>query len=311
VAAIVEEADCSPEQLAVRELNTGIYAFERRWLWSSLPEVPPSAKGEYYLTDLVAMAVAQGHKVCAIQSRDADELLGINDRTHLACAEAVMRGRINRRHMLAGVTLRDPMTTYISAEVAIGQDTVILPNTVLEGRTHIGRDCVIGPNTVVRESRIGDRCRVDASFVEEAAMEDDANVGPFGHLRKGAHLGSGVHMGNFGEVKNSTLGARSKMGHFSYMGDAQVGEDVNIGAGTITCNFDGERKNPTVIEDGAFIGSDTLLVAPVRVGKGARTGAGSVVTRDVPPGAVAVGMPARALAKRRPVPEPSSGDKEQ
>jgi bifunctional UDP-N-acetylglucosamine pyrophosphorylase/glucosamine-1-phosphate N-acetyltransferase len=195
--------------------------------------------------------------------------------------------------MLAGVTIVDPATTYIDSSVTIGQDTVIRPNTCLEGQTVIGQDCVIGPNTLVANSTVGDGCLVRFSVVESARVEDDVDIGPFAHLRKGAHLATGVHMGNFGEVKNSYLGPGTKMGHFSYLGDVTTGENVNIGAGTISCNYDGVRKHPTKIGDGAFIGSDTMLVAPVTVGARSKTGAGSVVTRDVPDDSVAYGVPAR------------------
>ncbi len=199
--------------------------------------------------------------------------------------------------MRAGVTLVDPSSTYIDATVHVEQDTVICPNTYLQGDTHIGTDCLIGPNTIIRDSTIGNNCRIEASVLEGAIVENKVSIGPFAHLRPGAHLAEGVHMGNFGEVKASYLGPGVKMGHFSYIGDATVGADVNIGAGTVTCNFDGVRKHRTVIEDGAFIGSDTMLIAPVRVGARARIGAGSVVTHDVPPDSTAYGVPARVKSK--------------
>ncbi len=293
VVAIVEEADCTPEQLAIRELNTGVYCFDAEWLWANLPTLPLSRKGEYYLTDTVALAVAQGRLVNDLCAVDESELLGINTRVHLAEAERVLRARINRHWMEAGVTLMDPATTYIDADVTIGQDTTVLPNTYLLGRTEIGAHCRIGPGTIIEDCRIGAGCTVTLSVLEQAVMEDESNIGPFGHLRKGARICRGAHMGNFGEMKNSTLGPGSKMGHFSYLGDAQVGPNVNIGAGTITCNFDGERKHPTVIEEDVFIGSDSMLVAPLHIGRGAKTGAGSVVTHDVPAGAVVYGVPAR------------------
>jgi bifunctional UDP-N-acetylglucosamine pyrophosphorylase/glucosamine-1-phosphate N-acetyltransferase len=195
--------------------------------------------------------------------------------------------------MRAGVTIVDPATTYIEPDVTIGRDTVIRPNTHLRGQTSIGQRCTIGPNTVIEDCEIGDECEVLASVLEQAVMEDRADIGPFGHLRKGARLCEGAHMGNFGELKQSTLGPGAKMGHFSYLGDAEVGAEANIGAGTITCNYDGEHKHKTEIAEGAFIGSDTMLVAPVRVGKGAKTGAGAVVTRDIPDEALAYGVPAR------------------
>ncbi|MDH5201474.1 MAG: bifunctional UDP-N-acetylglucosamine diphosphorylase/glucosamine-1-phosphate N-acetyltransferase GlmU, partial [Candidatus Bathyarchaeota archaeon] len=239
----------------------------------------------------------------------ADEVQGINDRVQLAEAEQVMRERIRRRHLLAGVTMVDPASTYIEADVTIGQDTVIHPNTTMGGGTVVGAECEIGPNSIVRDSSLGARCRIVASVVEGATLEEEVEVGPYSHLRPGSYLCRGVHVGNLAEVKNARLGPNTKMGHFSYIGDAEVGADVNIGAGTITCNFDGVRKQRTVIEDGAFIGSDTMLVAPVTVGRGARTGAGSVVNRDVPPGSTALGAPARvrrAQASRRGEGEVSS-----
>ncbi len=297
VQAVVEEADATPEQLAIRELNTGLYCFEADWLWSHLDRIPLSPKGEYYLTDLIAMAIAEEQKVEALPAQDPAEVLGVNTRVHLAQAEAAMRQRINERWMLSGVTFIDPQTTFIDADVTLGQDTVIYPNTHIQGETQIGVECRIGPNTIIRDSTLGDRCVALASVIEGSVLEQDVDIGPFGHLRQGAHLAAGVHMGNFGEVKNAYLGPGTKMGHFSYLGDATVGQNVNIGAGTITCNYDGKRKHRTVLEDGVFIGSDTMLVAPVQLGEGARTGAGAVVTRDVPRGALAYGVPARVHSR--------------
>jgi len=298
VLGIVEAVDCTPEQLAIRELNAGVYCFDAPWLWEHLPRLPLSRKGEYYLTDLVGLAASEGVDVATVTTDNEAECLGINTRVHLAEAEKVMRQRINRRWMLEGVTLVDPATTYIDVTVEIGQDTVIYPNTHLRGQTHIGRRCAIGPDCVLVDTIVGDNCKIQLSVAEGALLEDDVDVGPFAHLRKGAHLARGVHMGNFGEVKNSYLGPGTKMGHFSYVGDATVGAEVNISAGTITCNYDGVRKHRTIIEEGAVIGSDTMLVAPVRVGAGAKTGAGSVVTRDVPPGSVVYGVPARVRPKK-------------
>jgi bifunctional UDP-N-acetylglucosamine pyrophosphorylase/glucosamine-1-phosphate N-acetyltransferase len=236
---------------------------------------------------------AQGELVTAWTVPDPLEVIGLDQRVKLALGEAEMRRRINQEWMTAGVTLVHPETTYIDAGVEIGSDTSIWPNTYLQGQTCIGQGCTIGPGSVIRDSSIGDRCRVELSVVEQAIMEEDSDIGPFGHLRKGAHLGKGAHMGNFGEVKNSYLGPGVKMGHFSYLGDATVEAGANIGAGTITCNYDGERKHQTVIGARAFIGSGTMLVAPVEIGDGATTGAGSVVTRDVPKDSVAFGVPAR------------------
>ena len=307
VAAIVEERDATPEERAIGEVSSGMYCFRDDWLWPNLARLAVGGAGtpnhaEIYLTDLVAMAGQQGEAVLAVPMADALEAIGLDQRAKLAQGEAEMRRRINERWMLAGVTMVDPATTYVEAEVEIGADTTIWPNTLLQGRTRIGRGCTIGPGTVVRDSSIGDGCRAELSVIEQAIMEEGSEIGPYGHLRKGAHLGPKVHMGNFGEVKNSYLGPGAKMGHFSYLGDATVGAEANIGAGTITCNYDGKQKHRTAVGAGAFIGSDTMLVAPVTVGDGAKTGAGSVVTHDVPPGAVAYGVPARV----HPAPEEES-----
>jgi bifunctional UDP-N-acetylglucosamine pyrophosphorylase/glucosamine-1-phosphate N-acetyltransferase len=298
VLEIVEEAVATPEQLAIRELNAGVYCFDAPWLWEHVDRIPLSLpKEEYYLTDLVGMAVDQGLKVEMVIADDAVEALGINTRVHLAEAERVLRRRINERWMLSGVTIVDPATTTIEPSVTIGRDTTVQPNTHLRGETVVGERCTIGPNAIIEDCTIGDRCVVLASVLEQAVMEDGSDVGPFSHLRQGARLCEGAHVGNFGELKKSTLGPGAKMGHFSYLGDAEVGAGANIGAGTITCNYDGERKHRTVIEEGAFVGSATMLVAPVRVGKGAKTGAGSVVTHDVPDDALAYGVPARVYDK--------------
>ncbi len=297
VAAIVEEFVATPQQKAIKELNVGAYCFSADWLWEALRRIPLSPKGEYYLTDTVELAAQDGLPVQALLHDDLSETIGINTRVHLAEAEAHMRERINRDLMLSGVTMTDPASTYIEAGVKIGRDTIIYPNTYIQGETAIGEDCSIGPNTHIRDARIGNRCQVFMSVVEGARLDDDVDVGPFARLRKGAHLMSHVHMGNFGEVKDSTLGPGVKMGHFSYIGNAHIGANTNIGAGTITCNFDGKRKHPTEIGENVFIGSDTMLVAPLKIGKGARTGAGAVVTRDVPEETVVVGVPARAIRK--------------
>ena len=294
VVQVVEEAVATPELLALRELNAGVYCFDADWLWTHVEHIPLSLpKEEYYLTDLIEMAVDEGLRVEAVVSEDGAEVLGINTRVHLAEGERILRRRINERWMLSGVTIIDPATTYIEPGVTLGKDTIIQPNTHLRGDTSIGEHCQIGPNSIVVDCRIGDRCRVLASVLDGAEMEHDADIGPFGRLRKGARLCAGAHVGNFGEVKNATLGPDSKMGHFGYVGDTEVGAGANIGAGTVTCNFDGARKHRTVIGENAFIGSDTMLVAPVTVGKAAKTGAGAVVVHDVPDGALAYGMPAR------------------
>ena len=292
VRAIVEEADCTPEEAAIRELNPAVYSFDAHWLWDNLSGLTLSSSDEYYLTDMVGIAAEQGGRIETVAA-PPDEVYGINDRSQLAVAAETLRRRINGAHMLAGVTLVDPASTYIDACVAIGQDSVIYPGTHLQGETTIGADCHIGPGCRIIDSAIGDACRVEYSVIEQARMERGSEIGPFGHLRPGAHLGEDVHMGNFGEVKNSHLARGVKMGHFSYIGDASVGENVNVGAGTITCNYDGVSKNRTILGDDVFLGSDTLLVAPVTLGARARTGAGAVVTRDVEEDALVYGVPAR------------------
>ena len=314
VRKIVEEVDCTPEEAAIRELNPGVYCFDAQWLWENLSLLTPSPNGEYYLTDMVGIAADQGGRIETVAA-SPDEAYGINDRSHLAVAARALRQRINEEHMLAGVTLFDPASTYIDACVTIGQDSVIYPGTHLQGRTTIGADCQIGPSSRIIDSSIGDACRVEYSVIEQARMERGSGIGPFGHLRPGAHLGEDVHMGNFGEVKNSYLGPGVKMGHFSYIGDATVGENVNVGAGAITCNFDGVSKNATILGDDVFLGSDTLLVAPVTLGARARTGAGSVVTRDVEEDALVYGVPARPARAvepddaRTPTPPPEAKKK--
>jgi bifunctional UDP-N-acetylglucosamine pyrophosphorylase/glucosamine-1-phosphate N-acetyltransferase len=298
VNAIVEEYVATPEQRAIKELNVGAYCFKADWLWNALHRIEKNPKkGEYYLTDIVEIAVRDNLPVQAVVHEDFIETIGINSRVHLSEAEAAMRNRINREHMLNGVSMMDPASTYIDVGVKIGVDTTILPNTYIHGGTTIGERNVIGPNTIIRNTKIGNGCTLLASVLEGAVLEDDVDIGPFARLRKGAHLKSHVHMGNFGEVKDSTLHEGVKMGHFSYIGNTVIGARTNIGAGTITCNYDGEKKNPTEIGEDAFIGSDTMLVAPVTLGAGARTGAGAVVTKNVPEDTLVVGMPARAIRK--------------
>ncbi|MBM3130204.1 MAG: UDP-N-acetylglucosamine diphosphorylase/glucosamine-1-phosphate N-acetyltransferase [Chloroflexi bacterium] len=298
VLGIVEERDATPEQLAIRELNCGVYCFDAAWLWDRLAHLQPTgAQNEYYLTDLVALAVRENRAIETMVSRDAEEMLGINTRVQLVQAEKIMRARINDALMLSGVTLIDPATTYIEPDVTIGEDTIIEPNTHLRGKTRIGANCRIGPNAIIRDAQIGDECAIVASDVTESIIEARVQIGPFARLRAGTHLARAVRIGNFGEVKNSRVGEKSHIGHFSYVGDADLGARVNIGAGTITCNYDGKRKNRTLIGDDVFIGSDTLLIAPVTIGARARTGAGAVVNKDVPADSLAVGVPARVIRK--------------
>lgn len=298
VESIVEEYVVTAEQLRVKELNVGGYCFDANWLWEALKRIPKNPKkGEYYLTDTVELAVKDGLEVQTTVMNDIEETIGVNTRVHLSEVEVAMKKRINQQHMLNGVTMIDPASVYIEADITIGIDTVIMPNTYLYGKTEIGESNVIGPNSIVRDTKIGNGCKVLASVLEGAVLENDVDMGPFARLRKGAHLGNHVHVGNFGEVKDSYLADGVKMGHFSYIGNAQIGSNTNIGAGTITCNYDGEKKHATEIGENVFIGSDTMLVAPLKIGAGARTGAGAIVTKNVPEDTLVVGMPARAIKK--------------
>lgn len=293
VIDIIEHKEATPDQRAMGECNSGIFCYKTDWLLSHLDQLQPrTGHGELYLTDLVSIAAREGAMVASTECDEA-EVLGINDRVQLAQAEKLMRDRINTHLMISGVTLIDPATAYIQASVVIGADTIVYPNTHLYGQTTIGRECVVGPNTIIHDSTIGDRCEITASMLEGATLEDDVDIGPFSHMRKGAYLSKGVHIGNFAEVKSSRLGPGTKQGHFSYLGDATIGADVNIGAGTITCNFDGVDKHKTEIGEGTFIGSDTMIVAPIKIGKNAKTGAGSVVTHDVADGELVYGVPAK------------------
>jgi bifunctional UDP-N-acetylglucosamine pyrophosphorylase / glucosamine-1-phosphate N-acetyltransferase len=301
VEAIVEEQGATVEQLAIKEFNVGAYCFKSDWLWDALHRIEKDPqKGEYYLTDVVELAVKDKLAVQAVVHPNLIETIGINTRVHLSEAEAAMRQRLNHIHMLNGVTLVDPASTYVESDVKIGRDTIIFPNTTLCGATVIGEACVIGPNSYIADTQIGRACKIFMSVTENAVLEEGVDIGPFARLRTGAHLGKYVHMGNFGEVKDSYLASGVKMGHFSYIGNARIGANTNIGAGTITCNYDGEKKNPTEVGQDVFIGSDTMLVAPLKIGDRARTGAGSVVTRDVPADSLAVGMPARVIKKLEP-----------
>ena len=298
VSAVVEHSEADAETLSLREINVGVYCFRSDWLWENLPQVPASTSGEIFLTHLIGMAADSGCDVETQCAGDSAEALGVNTRVELARAESVMRERIRERWMLSGVSMPDPQSVYIDCDVEIGVDTVVLPNTHIRGTTRIGVECEIGPNSIIEDSSIGDRVQVVASVIEEATLESNVDVGPFSHVRPGTYLESDVHIGNFAEVKNSRIGRGTKSGHFSYIGDAQVGSNVNIGAGSITCNFDGEHKHRTVIGDDVFIGCDTMMVAPVTIGDRSYTSAGSVVNRSVPPDSGAIGAPARIRRKR-------------
>ena len=299
ITGVVEESEADAATLATTETNSGLYCFRGAWLWDNLSLLAPSSKGEVFLTDLIGLAHKQDQVIESVQSDDPNETLGVNTRVELATVEAVFRQRIRERWMLRGVTMPDPSTVYIDAAAEIGRDTMILPNSRVTGSSRIGESCEIGPNSTITDSILGNGCKIVASMVEGSILEEIVDVGPFSHIRPGSHLGKGVHIGNFSEVKASKLGAGTASGHFSYIGDADLGDDVNIGAGTVTCNYDGEKKNPTIIGDRAFIGSGSMLVAPVKIGARSTTGAGSVVTSDVASDTVVAGVPARELSKKK------------
>lgn len=298
LTAIVEEAVATLDQLKIREYNISVYCFDADWMWKNLTQIQPSPKGEYYLTDLVEMAVKQGKKLDAVVLDDPIEGLGVNNRVDLADCEVAMRDRVIRKLMLEGVSFLDPSSCTVESGVQIGRDTVILPNTHLRGKTTIGENNRIGPDTTLVDTTVGNDCVITYSVSEGGWLGNHVSMGPFGRLRKGAVLKDGVHLGNFGEVKDSVLDEGVKMGHFSYIGNAQIGKNVNIGAGTITCNFDGVHKHATEIGENTFIGSDTMLVAPLKIGKNAKTGAGAVVNRDVPDDTLVYGVPARPKERK-------------
>jgi bifunctional UDP-N-acetylglucosamine pyrophosphorylase/glucosamine-1-phosphate N-acetyltransferase len=297
VDRIVEERDADDEERAVSQINVGIYAFDAGWLRVGIGRLQPSpATGELYLTELIGIARAEGRLVTALDVEDSGPgITGINDRSQLAQAEWDLRTELNLGHMRAGVTMHDPSTVYVDATVELATDVVLEPNVTLRGRTRVGEGTTIGSGSRIEDSTIGAGCRILASVVERSEVDDGASVGPFSHLRPGSSIGPGAEVGNSAEVKNSRLGPGVKSHHMSYLGDADVGAGTNVGAGTITANYDGTRKLRTTIGEGAFLGVDTMLRAPVTVGDGAKTGAGAVVTHDVPPGALAVGVPARIV----------------
>jgi bifunctional UDP-N-acetylglucosamine pyrophosphorylase/glucosamine-1-phosphate N-acetyltransferase len=290
VTEIVEAKDATPEQKKIDEVNAGIYVFDAAPLLDNLRNLSTdNAQGEYYLTDVLGMLRKSGQRVGAVIVDDPVEALGVNSRADLANVEAEIQKRVVARLMAEGVTFRNPATVVIDSTVSIGADSVVYPFVTIEGATTIGKDCVIEPGVHLHNVTVGDDVHIKTGTVaEEATIENEASVGPYAHLRPGTHLGRHVKVGNFVETKKARFGEGAKASHLSYIGDAEVGADVNIGAGTITCNYDGVNKHKTILEDGVFIGSDSQLVAPVRIGKGAYVGAGSTITKDVPPDALAL-----------------------
>ncbi|WP_080800014.1 bifunctional UDP-N-acetylglucosamine diphosphorylase/glucosamine-1-phosphate N-acetyltransferase GlmU [Arabiibacter massiliensis] len=292
VARIVEQKDASPEEAALRECNSGFYCFDARALFDALAQVGnDNAQGEFYLTDVLEICRNAGRPVLALVTDDASECLGVNSRAQLAEATKHLQRRINAAHMAGGVTMTDPDQVWIGPDVVLEQDVELLPQTFLMGSTSVGEDSVIGPNSRLTDTVVGRGCVVDETVAVEARIDDGATCGPRAYLRPAAHLCEGAKAGTHVEIKKSTVGKGSKVPHLSYIGDTTIGEDVNIGAGSITCNYDGKKKHATVIGDGAFIGSDTMMVAPVSIGAGAVVGAGSCITKDVAPDALALTRP--------------------
>ena len=299
VLRIVEQKDATPDELEIDEINAGVYAFDAAWLRRRIGDVKPSpASGEYYLPELVTLAREDRRPVVSLEVDDDGTLAGINDRSQLAAAELELRMVVNERHMVAGVTMIDPISTYVDVTVELAQDVVLEPGVILRGSTKIGEGTRIGAGSQIIDTVVGRDCVIWASILECSEVEDEVQIGPFSHLRPKSSIGRKAKLGNFAEVKGSRLDEGVQQHHFSYIGDAEVGARTNVGAGTITCNYDGTRKHKTKIGKGVFIGSDTMLVAPIELGDGARTGAGSVVTKNVPAGMLALGVPARLRKPR-------------
>jgi len=300
VSCIVEEKSATEQKKQIKEINSGIYCFDLKVLWKALNKVDnKNNKKEYYLTDVIAILNKDGYKTDAIALTNEEEILGVNDRKQLAVAGRILKNRKNNELMASGVTIINPETTYIDSDVVIGQDTIIKPNTYIEGNTKIGKNCMIGPDTTITESIIDDNVFITNSYIESSKIEKGVKIGPFAHLRPASVLKENVKVGNFSEVKKSIVGYGSKINHLSYIGDAVVGKNVNIGAGTITCNYDGKNKFQTIIKDDVFVGSNVNLVAPVHIGSKVLIAAGSTITDNVSPNKLAIARERQIVKERK------------
>jgi bifunctional UDP-N-acetylglucosamine pyrophosphorylase/glucosamine-1-phosphate N-acetyltransferase len=300
VVRIVEEKDATPKERKINQVNGGVYCFKAQELFKAIDKIKPdNRKSEYYLTDIVEILGETGKKVGKVMIKDSSEVEGVNNRKQLADIQKYISMKNSERLMLSGVTIIDPPSTFIDSTVRIGKDTIIYPGATILGKTRIGKDCRLGPYVFIQDCRIEDRVEVRASFIYGARIAEGAKVGPFSHIRPGTVIGEDARVGNFCEVKKSKIGQGTKVSHLSYIGDAFLGKGVNIGAGTITCNFDGLRKNITRVGDGTFVGSDTKFIAPVKIGKGAVIGAGSTITEDVPAGKLAIARARQVIKDRK------------
>jgi bifunctional UDP-N-acetylglucosamine pyrophosphorylase/glucosamine-1-phosphate N-acetyltransferase len=298
IIGIVEERFANEAQITINEVNAGVYCIRTEHLWQRLENLETSPNGEVLLTGLIESTIAQGGKVDSLEARNSKEILGINTRVHLAAAETIMREDIRVYWMNQGVTISDPISTFIDASVILGSNTKIFPNTHLKGDTQVGKNCELGPNSIIVDTTIGDNCLITGSTVSGSQIGDRSNVGPFSNIRPHSQISSDVHIGTSVEIKQSQIGIGTKIGHFSYIGDSTLGKNINIGAGTVTCNFDGTSKHHTVIEDNVFIGSGTMIIPPITIGANSNTGAGSVVNRDVLSGQLVFGNPAKPRKPR-------------
>ena len=296
----MEEKDASLPVKRIREINSGIYCFKSPALWKVLGKIKNNnAKKEYYLTDSIAILNALSRPVGAYKIRGVEEILGVNSRVELAKAEAVLRKRALEKIMAEGVTVLDPANTYISPETTVGRDSVIYPGTIVEGASSIGAGSVIGPNAFIKNSKIGSFCEVRISYIYDSEVSDGVKIGPFAHIRPGTLLKENARIGNFTEIKKSVVGRGTKVSHLAYIGDTELGVDINVGAGAITCNYDGVNKHKTYIGDGSFVGSNVNLVAPVKIGKNVLIAAGSTITEDVPAGTLAIARTRQIIKPRK------------